>query len=240
MRYDIDLKEGRRGWSITQSLLAALERLQMALVSTPFILTLVVVLALGVGYYGVYVPLFRSSPFYKSQLRELNLMLKGIAKQREELIGEAEVAYKTHLTAPGWTSRILAFGEHVPEGLWLNRLALEEEKPQRARGRRTSGERAGTAQPTKFLVIEGQVDTGPYPSSLELISQYLRKLNGDPRIREVVHALHLVSSEVKKGDPTVVTFHIRGPWKQEPLQGKLEDRIENWLKINASQQDRGS
>ncbi len=191
MRYDIDLTEGSKRWA--PSLAPSLDLLHRTMTSTPFIAFLMGILVLGLGYFAVFVPLFQVSPVHRAQIRDLRLLEKSIDGQREALLKEAKAALQIQAEAPGWSARIMSLGEDVPEGLWLNRVALEEEQLKAGR-RRPTGPQAPAEPAQIYLVIEGRVDTRLFSSPLEPISRYLGRIREAPEIREVISSLELVSS----------------------------------------------
>jgi hypothetical protein len=224
MRYDIDLTGRTRRWA--PSLALTVELLQRIMTSTPIIVFLTGVLVLGLGYFAVFVPLFKVSPVHKTQIRDLKLLEKSIDEQRDALLREAKAALQVQGEAPGWTARILALGEDVPDGLWLSRVALDEEQPKAGR-RRPTGAQAQPESAQIYLIIEGRVDTRLFPSPLEPISRYLARVREDPRIREVIGALELVNTSATKEDPMVVSFQLKGLWTPGgPAGKKPEDRIQ--------------
>lgn len=222
MRYDIDLSEGSRRW--TPSVLLLAEGLQRVVTSTPSIVLLMGILIIGLGYFAVFVPLFKVSPVHKAQLRDLKLLQTGMAQQREGLMKEAKVALHVQSQAAGWARSLAALEEHLPEGLWLSRVALEEEqiKGPRPKTQATQGQQE---PPRRHLVIEGRVDGRQHASPLEPISRYMRDLQGDPRIGAVASPLRLTSSAATKEDPTLVGFQLKGLWR--PVDP--EKRLQEWM-----------
>ncbi len=227
MRYDIDLTEGSKRWA--PSLAPSWDRLYRTMTSTPFIAFLIGILVLGLGYFAVFVPLFQVSPVHKAQIRDLRLLEKNIAEQRDALLREAKAALQIQGEAPGWSARIISLGEDVPEGLWLSRVALEEEQPKAGRRRPTGPQ--GQPEPAQtYLIIEGRVDTRLFSSPLDPISRYLGRVREAPEIREVISSLDLVSSSATKEDPLVVSFQLKGLWTPGGLGGKPEERIQSSLR----------
>jgi len=223
MRYDIDLSEGSRRW--TPSILLLAEGFRRIVTSTPFIVLLMGIVIMGLGYFGIFVPFFRVSPVHKAQLRDLKLLQSGIEQQREGLMREAKVALELQARAAGWAHRMGALEEHLPEGLWLSRVALEDEQIKGARPKTQAGQ-GRQEPPRKHLVIEGRVDARQHPSPLEPISRYMRCLQEDPRIREVVGSLSLTSSAATKEDPALVGFQVRGLWSTADPEKRLQEWTE--------------
>ncbi len=199
--------------------------------STPFLALLVGVVLLGVAYFAVFVPLFGVAPVRKDQLRDLRLLQAGVEQQRASLLNEARAALQLQLDSPGWGARLQALGDHVPEGMWLTRVALEDDQPKGAK-RRPAGQAAQSEPPKVYLIVEGMVDARRFPSPLEPISGYLRHLKEDPRIRDMAN-LDLASSTASKDDPLVVGFLLRGHWRPEATRGKPEERIQAVIKARA-------
>ncbi len=227
MRYDIDLSEGSRRW--TPSILLLAEGLQRVVTSTPFIVLLMGVLIMGLGYFALFVPLFKVSPVHKAQLRDLKLLQTGMEQQREGLMKEAKVALQVQAQAAGWGQGLAALEEHLPEGLWLSRVALEEEQTKGPRPKAQAP--PGQGEPSrKHLVIEGRVDVRQHASPLEPISRYMRGLQEDPRIGEVVSSLRLTSSAATKEDPTLVGFQVKGLWRP----ADPEKRLQEWMAAQGS------
>jgi len=222
MRYDIDLSQGSRRW--TPSILLLVEGLRRIVTSTPFIVLLMGIVVMGLGYFAIFVPFFRVSPVHKAQLRDLKLLQSGIEQQREGLMREAKVALELQARAAGWAHRMAALEEHLPDGLWLSRVALEEEQIKGARPKPQTGQ-GKQEPPRKHLVIEGRVDARQHPSPLEPISRYMRGLQEDPRIKEVVSSLWLTSSAATKEDPALVGFQVRGLWSP----ADPEKRLQEWM-----------
>ncbi len=222
MRYEIDLGEGSRRW--TPSILLLAEGLQRAVTSTPFIVLLMGILIIGFGYFALFVPLFKVSPVHKAQLRDLKLLQTGIEEQREGLMREARVALQVQAQAARWAQVWAALEEHLPEGLWLSRVALEEEQIKGPRPR-TQAQQAQQEPPRRHLVIEGRVDGRQHASALEPISRYMRGLQEDPRIGEAVGSLRLTSSAATKEDPTLVGFQVKGLWRPPDP----EKRLQEWM-----------
>lgn len=222
MRYDIDLSEGSRRWTPSVMLLA--EGLQRVVTSTPLIVLLIGILIIGLGYFAVFVPLFKVSPVHKAQLRDLKLLQTGMEQQREGLMKEAKAALQVQSQAAGWAESLAALEEHLPEGLWLSRVALEEEQVKGPRPK-TQATQGQEEPPRKYLVIEGRVDGRQHASPLEPISRYMRDLQGDPRIGEVVSPLRLTWSAATKEDPTLVSFQVKGLWRS----ADPEKRLQEWI-----------
>lgn len=227
MRYDIDLSEGSRRW--TPSILLLAEGLKRVVTSTPFMILLIGILVIGLGYFAVFVPLFKVSPVHKAQLRDLRLLQTGMEQQREGLMKEARAALQVQAEAPGWAKSLEALEQHLPEGLWLSRVALEEEQMKGPRPK-TQAQQGQQEPPRKHLVIEGRVDGRQHVSPLEPISRFMMALEGDPRIGDVVSPLRLTSSAATKEDPTLVGFQVRGLWRP----ADPEKRLREWMAARGS------
>ncbi len=183
---------------------------------------------MGIGYFAVFVPLFGVSPVHKAQLRDLRLLQANIQQKREGLLKEGRAALTVQTEAPGWADRIRAIGKHVPDGVWLSRIGLEEDRSKTAR-KPAPGPQSQPEPVKVFLVLEGRVDVRRFASPLEPISRFTDLLRGDPRVREVVPSLQLVSTQVTKEDPGVLAFQVRGLWNPETWKGKVEERIQKQL-----------
>ena len=229
MRYDINLIEEQRRWSLS-SFAASPEGLQRALGSNIFILGLLIAVLAGVGYYGVYETLFRSSSTEERNIKELKIIVQGLEAQRLEVIQEGEAAYRTRYEVPPWSTIVFAIGKHVPEGIWLMRVALEREKSPRNHRRAPAGNKGQEIAQKKYLVIEGKVDSRLHPYPLEPVSKYLEALHADQRITALVPSLQLSSGETTEDKPHIVSFQIRGAFGSGEGRENLSDKITDWLK----------
>src|SRR5512134_2034715 len=103
MRFDIDFSGGKKPWAPSWGLIG--ERLLAILSSTPFMVLVMGILVVGIGYFAVFVPLFGVSPVHKTQLRDLQTLQAGIQQNREGLLREGRVALTIQAEAPGWAAR---------------------------------------------------------------------------------------------------------------------------------------
>jgi hypothetical protein len=232
MRYDIDLLGKRRHWA--PSFASVIERVKRILSSTPTIILLTVILVVCLGYFLVLAPLLRQPADQKGQLQELRLQLQTLEQQREALIQEGNVAMQITDLASGWAPLIHAIGGLVPNGLWLSRIALEEEQRPGA-PRVTPSTQTGWEPSTKYLVIEGMVDTRRHDSPLEPISAYMDGLRREEGIRKELTSIELVSSHATEDDPGILVFKIKGQWMPGGGQGTLEDRVKVRLESQEGQ-----
>jgi hypothetical protein len=239
MRYDINLVEERRRWTLS-TFVGRPEGLQKALGSNIFILGLLVAVLAGVGYFGVYETLFSSSSAEERNIEELRIIVQGLEAQRLEVIQEGEAAYRTRYAIPRWSTIVFAIGKHVPEGIWLTRVALEREKVSRNRRRASSGNKAQEVPLKKYLVIEGQVDSRSHPYPLEPVSKYLEALHTDQRIAAFIPSLQLSSGETTEDKPNIVSFQIRGAFGSDQGRENLSDKIANWLKTRGLHGNEGA
>jgi hypothetical protein len=225
-RFRIDLKE--EGVSSARPWAGLYGSLVEILSSRYLLVGLGIILLLGAGYLVVIEPLLGAGAGQREHLRTLRLQQASLAQEKEAVMQEAVAMLGLEAQSPGWARLVLALAEKVPEGVWLSRVSLEEDRAAKAR-KSPGGPKAEAKNPRLVVVLEGRVDARRFPSVLEPLSVMMRQLKADPGFGPVVPDLELVNTQVTKEDPMAVGFEMRGHWSPEAWKGKPEERIRQML-----------
>lgn len=223
--FGVDLREGGSPGSSWSGLYPSLAEI---LTSVYVLAGLAVIVVLAAGYLMILEPLLGSDSAQVEQLKALRIRQAALAQEKEILLQEAAELAGLEAQSPGWAGLLEALAEKVPEGVWLSRVSLEEDKKSKAR-KSTGGAQSELKESRLLMLVEGRVEARRYPSALEPVSQLIRELKEDPRFGSVVSSLELASTQASKDDPFLVSFELRGIWSPEAWKGKPQERVRQIL-----------
>ncbi len=203
------------------------------LTSTYLLVGLAVVVFSAGGYLMLVAPLLGGGAAQKEHLKSLRLKQAALAQEKEILVQEAMALAGLEAESPGWARVLEVLAGKVPEGVWLSKVSLEEEKSSKAR--RSQGSTQAEAKELRyFLVVEGRVEARRFPSALEPVSRMMEELKADPGFGSVVSNLELASTQLSKDDPFLLGFQLKGTWSPESWKTKPEEKIRELLSKGAS------
>ncbi len=223
--FGVDLREGvSKGRTWSNFYLNILE----TLTSTYLLAGLCLLVLLAAAYLMVAQPLFKSDSAQREHLKALRLQQAALAQERELLLQEARALASLEAESPGWAAVLGVLARKTPDGVYLSRVSLEEDKA--SKGRKGSSPGQTQAKESRlWVLVEGKVDVRRFSSALEPISMMLRELRAEPGFGSVVSHLELASTQVSKEDPSWVSFELKGIWSPDTLKGKPEDRVRQIL-----------
>lgn len=223
--FRVDLKEGGssgRSWA------GFYPGLLEFLTSTYVLAGLAVLVLAAAAYLTILEPLLAGDSTQKENLKALRLGQAALAREKEVLLQEAAELAGLEAQSPGWAGLLEALAEKVPEGVWLSRVSLEEEKSSQGR-KATVGPQAEAKEPRFSVVVEGKVQVRRFASALEPLSKMIGELKGDARFGPVVSDLELASTQLSKDDPSLMSFQLKGTWSPQTWKGKPQDRVRQLL-----------
>lgn len=221
--FGVDLREegsSGRNWSNFYATLGEF------LTSTYALAGFTVLVLLVAAYLMLLEPLLGGDSARKENLKALRLRQAALAQEKEILFQEAAELAGLEAQSPGWAELLEALVQKLPEGVWLSRVSLEEDKSSKSR---KSGAQAEVKDTRLLMLVEGRVDARRFPSALEPVSKMIKDLKADPRFGSVVPNLELASTQASKEDPSMVSFELRGIWSPEAWKGKPQDRVRQLL-----------
>lgn len=223
--FKVDLREGGSKASSFSGFYTAFGEL----VTSGYALAGLAAVVLGAaGYLMILQPLLGSDSAQREHLKALRLRQAALTQEKEILLQEAAELAGLEAQSPGWAGLLEALAEKVPEGVWLSRVSLEEDKSSKSR-KSAGGAQAELKDSKLLMVVEGKVEARRFPSALEPVSRMIRELKVDPRFGPVLSNLELASTQASKEDPFLVGFELRGIWSPELWKGKPQERLRQLL-----------
>lgn len=223
--FGVDLKEGGPSEGSWWGFYPAL----VEILTSGYLLGGLTVLVLAAaGYLMILQPLLGGDSAQREELKALRITQAALAQEKGILLEEAAELGNLKAQSPGWAAVLEALAEKVPEGVWLSRVSLEEDKSSKPR--KSGAAAQGEPKETRLLmVVEGRVEARRFSSPLEPVSKMMRDLKEDVRVGSVVSNLELASTQVSKDDPFLVSFELRGIFSPEAWKGKPQDRLTRFL-----------